>query len=99
MSSGWILESVDPAMVLRLAPGSEKSVGREARADFILEAPLVSRLHCRFIVSPKGDLTIEDLGSTNGTLVNGTRVTRSAVQPGDVITIGRVEFSATSTTG
>ena len=90
--AGWMLESRDPAMVLRLPDGAVKTVGRTARADFIVEAPLVSRLHCR--LTARGDeLVVEDLSSTNGTLVNGERIDRSALKTGDVLTVGRVEFS------
>jgi len=45
---GWILQSRDePPITLRLPPGSIKTIGRTARADFIVDAALVSRLHCR----------------------------------------------------
>ncbi|MEQ1919112.1 MAG: FHA domain-containing protein, partial [Elusimicrobiota bacterium] len=44
-------------------------VGRAPRADFVVDAPLVSRLHCRLTLQPDG-LLVEDLESTNGTLVN-----------------------------
>jgi pSer/pThr/pTyr-binding forkhead associated (FHA) protein len=91
---GWIFESAEPAMVMRVPPGVIKTVGRTARADFILEAPLVSRLHCKLIVSAKGELAIEDLGSTNGTLLNGSPIKgRANAQVGDVVTIGRVAFT------
>lgn len=90
--AGWMLESRDPAMVLRLPDGAVKTVGRTARADFIVEAPLVSRLHCR--LTARGDeLVVEDLSSTNGTLVNGERIDRAVLKTGDVLTVGRVEFS------
>lgn len=90
--AGWMLESRDPAMVLRLPDGAVKTVGRTARADFIVEAPLVSRIHCR--LTARGDeLVVEDLSSTNGTLVNGERIDRAALKTGDVLTVGRVEFS------
>lgn len=90
--SGWILESADPHVVLRLPAGSVKTVGRTARADFIVDAALVSRLHCRLTADASDELLVEDLGSTNGTLVNGARVDRSALKTGDVLTVGRVNF-------
>jgi hypothetical protein len=45
----WILRSseTDGSLTFRLAPGSIKTVGRASRADFIVDAALVSRLHCR----------------------------------------------------
>jgi pSer/pThr/pTyr-binding forkhead associated (FHA) protein len=36
---------------------------------------------------------VEDLGSQNGTLVNGRKVDRATLKPGDRLTVGRVEFS------
>lgn len=89
---GWILESNDPPLVLRLTTDAVKTIGRTARADFIVEAPLVSRLHCRLTASASDQLVVEDLGSTNGTLVNGNRVERGVLKSGDVLTVGRVEF-------
>jgi len=78
--------------VLRLPENSVKTVGRTARADFIVEAPLVSRLHCRLTAAASDQLVVEDLKSTNGTLVNGKPVDRSVLKTGDVLTVGRVEF-------
>ena len=89
---GWLLESTEPEMILRLPEGAVKTVGRTARADFIVEAPLVSRLHCRLTASSSDQLVVEDLSSTNGTLVNGTKVERAVLKTGDVLTVGRVEF-------
>ena len=45
----WILESLDPEfkLLFRMLPGPAKTMGRAPRADFIVDAPLVSRLHCR----------------------------------------------------
>jgi pSer/pThr/pTyr-binding forkhead associated (FHA) protein len=89
---GWILESTEPPMVLRLTENAVKTVGRTARADFIVEAPLVSRLHCRLTAAASDQLVVEDLKSTNGILVNGKPVERSVLKTGDVLTVGRVEF-------
>jgi len=92
---GWILESEEPELLLRLPAGVVKTIGRDARADFIVEAPLVSRVHCRLTATDEG-LTVEDLDSTNGTLVNGERADRSALKTGDTLTVGRVEFRVTT---
>lgn len=90
---GWILESTDQEpIVLRLPAGTSRTVGRTSRADFIVDAPLISRLHCRLLADKSGQLVVEDLGSTNGTLVNGGRVDRRVLRAGDTLTIGRVEF-------
>jgi pSer/pThr/pTyr-binding forkhead associated (FHA) protein len=90
---GWILRrDGDKPILWRLRPGAVKTVGRTARADFILDAALVSRLHCTLKVEKSDQLVVEDLGSTNGTQVNGTRVDRAILKPGDVLKIGRVEL-------
>jgi pSer/pThr/pTyr-binding forkhead associated (FHA) protein len=92
--AGWILTSRDDDPVtFRLMPGQVKTIGRTARADFILDAALVSRVHCRLTADKSDQLVVDDLGSTNGTLVNGKRIERSLLKPGDVLTVGRVEFS------
>jgi len=90
---GWVLESSNtPPIILRLPPGAVKTVGRTARADFIVDAALVSRLHCRLTADASDQLVVEDLGSTNGTIVNGKRVDRGVLRVGDTLTVGRVNF-------
>jgi pSer/pThr/pTyr-binding forkhead associated (FHA) protein len=74
----------------RLSDGSVKTVGRATRADFIVDAPLVSRVHCRLTADTSGQLIVEDLDSTNGTHVNGKRVTRAVAKAGDDIGVGKV---------
>ena len=91
----WILQSVDPAdadLTFRLLPGTLKTMGRAPRADFVVDAALVSRVHCRFTLRDTNELELEDLGSTNGTFVNGEKVTRATLSNGDKLTIGRVQF-------
>ena len=53
--------------------------------------PLVSRLHCQ-LTSTADSLHVKDLGSTNGTFVNGKKVQRVTLTSGDKLKIGRVEF-------
>jgi pSer/pThr/pTyr-binding forkhead associated (FHA) protein len=72
--------------------GTSKTVGRAPRADFIVDAALVSRLHCR-IVATAETLEVEDLSSTNGTFVNDKRIDRGALINGDRLRIGRVELT------
>lgn len=90
---GWILESHDPALTLRLPPGTNKTLGRAIPADFIVDATLISRVHCRLRADDRDGLRVEDLGSTNGTLVNGAPVDRAVLKTGDVLTVGRVAFT------
>ena len=91
----WTLQSTDPdspEFVFRLLPGSLKTMGRAPRADFIVDISLVSRVHCRFTLSDANELRVEDLGSTNGTFVNGEKVVQTTLKNGDKVTVGRVEF-------
>jgi ABC transport system ATP-binding/permease protein len=94
----WILESTDPAypMLFRILPGALKTMGRAARADFIVDAPLVSRLHCRLTLDDRDGLGVEDLESTNGTWVNGQKVKKAPLMAGDKVKVGRVEFDVRS---
>ena len=91
----WILRTADhpgEAFTFRIRPGAVKTLGRAVRADFILDAPLVSRVHCRLTATVDGALEVEDLKSTNGTFVNDRRVKRSPLAPGDRLRVGRVVF-------
>ena len=95
----WILQSFEPAdieLTFRLLPGTLKTMGRAPRADFVVDAALVSRVHCRFTLSPGNELELEDLGSTNGTFVNGKKVGKATLSDGDKLTIGRVQFVVSS---
>jgi pSer/pThr/pTyr-binding forkhead associated (FHA) protein len=92
--AGWILQSDDETpRLLRLTPGSARTIGRAAQADFVFEAPLVSRVHCRLTADASGQLVMEDLGSTNGTLVNGVATARAVLRAGDQLGVGRVSFA------
>ena len=94
----WLLKSADDEpVVLRLHAGTVKTVGRGARADFIVDAALVSRLHCRLTADASGQLVVEDLTSTNGVLVNGEATARAVLKAGDTLTIGRVELAVSKT--
>jgi len=90
----WILQSSTPdpeALTFRLRPGAIKTVGRAARADFIVDAALVSRLHCR-ITAGDDNLEVVDLRSRNGTFVNDRRVETARLALGDRLRVGRIEL-------
>jgi predicted component of type VI protein secretion system len=70
--------------------------GRLGRSTVKIEDSSVSREHARLFAS-EGKLFIADLNSSNGTFVNGTRVSRAEVKPGDTIRIGRVEMTLSET--
>ncbi|MBI3406874.1 MAG: FHA domain-containing protein [Planctomycetes bacterium] len=66
-------------------------VGRKEDCDLRLDHKSVSKLHC-VIVRTDGLLLLRDLGSTNGTRVNGQRVRRAALLPNDKLTVANFNF-------
>jgi pSer/pThr/pTyr-binding forkhead associated (FHA) protein len=66
-------------------------VGRKEDCDLRLEHKSVSKMHC-VIVKTDGLLLLRDLGSTNGTRVNGQRVRRAALLPNDQVSIANYKF-------
>jgi pSer/pThr/pTyr-binding forkhead associated (FHA) protein len=66
-------------------------VGRKEDCDLRLEHKSVSKMHC-VIVKTDGLLLLRDLGSTNGTRVNGQRVRRAALLPNDQLNIANYKF-------
>ena len=75
---------------LRLA--GECVVGRGTDVDFVLSDTLASRRHVRLLEEGPGTWVAEDLGSRNGTIVNGRRVQRQGVKDGDVLRVGGTEL-------
>jgi len=65
------------------------TVGRSKQAGFTLDDEGISRMHCG-IAFCEGDYVLSDLGSTNGTRVNGASVDRASLRPGDRIQMGPV---------
>jgi pSer/pThr/pTyr-binding forkhead associated (FHA) protein len=93
----WILRTVTdghPEQTFRILPGGVKTLGRATGADFIVDAALISRVHCRLTASSDGQLEVRDLESTNGTFVNGARIEAVTLTPGDRVQVGRVELVA-----
>jgi FHA domain-containing protein/uncharacterized protein DUF4388 len=70
-----------------LADSGELVIGRSSELDLVLIEDMVSRKHARLTLEP-GQITISDLGSTNGTFVNGEKVKRAQLKEGDRILIG-----------
>jgi pSer/pThr/pTyr-binding forkhead associated (FHA) protein len=95
----WLLATEEQAelpFTFRILPGNIKTIGRSTGAEFIVDATRVSRLHCR-LTAGAAELEVLDLDSTNGTFVNGKRVTRAMLSPGDRLGVGRVEFIVSRT--
>jgi len=90
----WVLKTAENAefpFSFRILPGNIKTIGRAPRADFIVDAALVSRVHCR-LTAGATELEVVDLESTNGTYVNGERTERATLKSGDRLGVGRVEL-------
>jgi hypothetical protein len=80
----------EPAVTIELPRGpTALYVGRSSGCDAVVRDPTVSRVHARIDVLDAG-WRIRDLGSTNGTRVNGRRVTEAALGPRDELELGTV---------
>jgi hypothetical protein len=76
--------------------GAITILGRDDAADIILDDPGISRRHSELRVTTDGPHTvtaIRDLGSTNGTYVNGERITSEHLHDGDRVTVGRTSIT------
>jgi DNA-binding NtrC family response regulator len=80
----------DGAEAVTLSRGDELVVGRSDGADLRLPDGSVSGVHARLSVLESGAVQVEDLDSRNGTLINGERVQRAQVRPGDQLALGAV---------
>ena len=66
-------------------------IGRDRCSEVCLDSSRVSRRHCCLAVA-NGELLVRDLGSTNGTWINGRRIERGRLWPGDVLGIAHLRF-------
>ncbi|HJU67729.1 MAG TPA: adenylate/guanylate cyclase domain-containing protein [Gemmatimonadaceae bacterium] len=85
------LVGTDGAQSFELREGPPLIVGRAPNSDIPILDPTISRRHAEVECGDEG-FAIRDLGSSNGTYVNGERVTHRAIAPGDVLTFGKVSF-------
>jgi pSer/pThr/pTyr-binding forkhead associated (FHA) protein len=65
------------------------SVGRSEENDIVVQDPNVSRRHAKLVRSENG-FVVEDLGSTNGTLLDGAPIDRERIESGDELTFGEI---------
>ncbi|MFD3586431.1 FHA domain-containing protein [Streptomyces sp. NPDC058683] len=86
---------------VHLLHGGQITIGRSADADVPLDDPDVSRLHCAVTVAADGRVSVADLHSTNGTALDGTRVTDRPVRlaPGALLRIGESALRLTPSGG
>ncbi|MFK7956102.1 MAG: FHA domain-containing protein [Lysobacterales bacterium] len=100
-ASQTIIRAAIPKFLLRGVSGStfgknyplhgEQVIGRHSDCDICLPADEVSRRHAKITVTPVG-LMIEDLGSSNGTFINGDRVEKAELKGGDELRLDMVRF-------
>jgi len=85
-----VVSSPLPALIGAFFPlrGDELVVGRGAEADVRVEDGGISRRHLRIALGPGGEVVAHDLGSTNGTFVNGVKVRSAVLAHGDRIHLG-----------
>ncbi|MEU7329153.1 FHA domain-containing protein [Streptomyces parvus] len=83
---------------VHLLHGGQIRIGRSADADVPLDDPDVSRLHCAVSVSDDGRVSVADLGSTNGTSLDGVEVRERPVRltPGALLRLGESTLRLTS---
>src|SRR3954470_17330197 len=96
-----LIMSLDNAVIREMALEKERvTIGRKAHNDIQIDNLAVSGEHA-LIVTILNDSFLEDLGSTNGTLVNGNPVKKHILQTNDVIEVGkyRLKFVSEAPTG
>ncbi len=88
-----ILAGPEQGHIFKIARPST-TLGRSNTCEVMITDPLVSRQHCQILLG-MGGISLRDLGSTNGTFLNGARVTESPLRNQDVISIGgtRLRFA------
>lgn len=88
-----------PSLILNgqrfLLKSGMNMLGRDQNCDIMVPDPHVSRRHLSIDVLGDGTVTLIDLGSTNGMVVNGERVPSAILHPGDSFTIGQSTFEIT----
>jgi adenylate cyclase len=91
------LESTAGDITIDLTQPRTVVVGRAVTSDQPVYDPTVSRRHAEVSLDD-GGVRVQDLGSSNGTFVNGTRVNETVVTDGDVVTFGKVAFKVVEVT-
>jgi adenylate cyclase len=88
-----VLAGPEQGQVFKIARPTT-TLGRSNTCEVVVGDPLVSRQHCQILLG-MGGINLRDLGSTNGTFLNGTRITESPIRNQDVISVGgtRLRFA------
>lgn len=82
-----VLSGPEQGALFPLEDGEEFSVGRAVANSIVLTEPGISRSHANFRLTGHS-IEVEDLGSTNGTFVNGVKTTKASVKAGDTLGFG-----------
>jgi|GEM_PF-2774995 len=78
---------------LRLAAGGQVLLGRGGQCEFVIDDDTVSATHARLEVDAQArTMLVNDLGSSNGTFLNGARIVSARAQAGDTLRFGAAEF-------
>ena len=90
-----VVEGPRALMGTRIPLAGPVVIGRSPGADIVIADDFVSSTHARVTPDTEGGAVIEDLGSTNGTVVNGVQVVSAVtLSAGDVIDLGTVRLKA-----
>ena len=82
-----VVEGQDAGRTFSIEDGNQITIGRGEKSDTRLDDATVSRVHCE--IGRHGDIvTIKDLGSSSGTIVNGSKIDQAELTPGSLIQIG-----------
>jgi adenylate cyclase len=91
MADGFKLVSTAGDQSIDVKPGVTLVVGRAVNSDIPIYDPTISRQHAQ-LSAEDGGVRVKDLGSSNGTFLNGSKVTDTLAAPNDVLTFGKVAF-------
>jgi len=92
-TSALLIMQRGPSAGARFLLDADRTVaGRSPQADIFLDDVTVSRKHVEFVREPEG-FTVRDVGSLNGTYVNGTRIEQALLRAGDEVQIGKYRMT------
>ena len=91
MTDAFKLVGTSGEQTIDVKPGATLIVGRAVNSDVPIYDPTISRQHAQISVQ-NGGVLVKDLGSSNGTFLNGSRITEAVAQPNDVVMFGKVSF-------
>jgi predicted component of type VI protein secretion system len=86
-----IKSGVAKGAVFALKPGANR-IGRADGNDYCLPDISISAVHCEIVLDGSGKLFVRDLGSSNGTFIEGRRVELGVVLGGEKLALGEVEM-------